>query len=190
MKQLASIGAESTILDVIHGSATVTPSRLNDSPLNLTAFLFGHKRFVWESHIRDDPWAGVPECTGVKVCVLPGAGSGGNAKICPGANQRLKEQSNFLYWWLLMSVRMELTETCFLTNVSMVIMEWSESLFFTPAPVPPKMTPAPVPGLIENVKSDSCLHSENLKTKNRIICCYYRNHILVNFSFSPLCFKG
>jgi len=35
--------------------------------------------------------------------------------------------------------------------------------FFTPAPVPKKVTPAPAPKLFGNLHSGSCLHSENLK---------------------------
>ena len=38
--------------------------------------------------------------------------------------------------------------------------------FFTPAPVPKKVTPAPAPELIGNLHSDSCLHSERLKAES------------------------
>ena len=44
-------------------------------------------------------------------------------------------------------------------NVSQVI----GVTFFTPAPVPKKVTPAPE--LIRNLHSDSCLHSESLKAE-------------------------
>jgi len=38
-----------------------------------------------------------------------------------------------------------------------------------PAPDPTNVTTAPAPKLINNLQIDSCLYSENLKPRNRII---------------------
>jgi len=47
-KQIASIAAYGTNNGAIHEDQRLSHlSRFNDSPLGLTAFLFGHKRFVW-----------------------------------------------------------------------------------------------------------------------------------------------
>jgi len=48
----------------------------------------------------------------------------------------------------------------------MMVREDDRSHFFTPAPIPNKVTPAPAPELIGNLHSDSCLHSKSLKAES------------------------
>ena len=43
------------------------------------------------------------------------------------------------------------------------------------------------PGLVENLHSDHCLHSENLKPRNSIIRCSHLNQI--SLTLSPQCFR-
>jgi len=64
-----------------------------------------------------------------------------------------------------------------------------------------KVTPAPAQGLFENLDSDTCSHSENLKLTNGIMICSHRNQVSFNsgsthlnqvwlsFSFNSLCFR-